>query len=420
MSDLHLSLIAFGIVVVIGVIAYNWIQEQRFRKIAQQRFRASHDDTLMQAGDKPAGPNTVARQTVNDMRIEPRVTEIPVPIPRPSPYEVEDEPVVGKRAEYSPSPSAAATAFKPSPATEPVSPSNTNAAAPSTAAVSAAAATRKPGANLPPPLDLAIDYIVRLDFAEAVPAAKLRDALGETLFAKNVIWRGHSATGQWEDVMQARDRLEFTALYGGLQLADRAGAVNAEELAFFTQYVQAMAEKLMAVAQLPERQGALDHASKLDQFCAEVDILVGVNVIAVDHETFPGTKIRALAEAAGFQATAEGSYQYLDEHGVPLYSLSNQESAPLGKEGMKELSTHGLTLLFDVPRVPHGLRAFEQMILFARQMTDSLHGNMVDDNLRPLTDEGVAKIKQQISMIYSKMDQNGIAAGSARAQRLFS
>ncbi len=379
----------------------------------------------MQTSDQPAGPNTVARQTVNDMRIEPRITEIPAPIPRPSPYEVAEEPPAEKRAQYSPSPSVAATAFKAPPAEAPPA-SDASVAAPSAAAVSAAttmsagASARKPGANLPPPLDLAIDYIVRLDLADAVPAGKLRDALGETLFAKNVIWRGHSATGQWEDALQARDRLEFTALYGGLQLADRAGAINAEELAFFTQHVQAMAEKLMAVAQLPERQGALEHASKLDQFCAEVDILVGVNVIAVDHETFPGTKIRALAEAAGFQPTAEGSYQYLDEHGVPLYSLSNQESAPLGKEDMKQLSTHGLTLLFDVPRVPHGLRAFEQMILFARQMTDSLHGNMVDDNLRPLTDDGVAKIKQQLSMIYSKMDQNGIAAGSARAQRLFS
>ncbi len=33
MSDLHLSLIAFGIIVVVGVIAYNWVQEQRLRKM---------------------------------------------------------------------------------------------------------------------------------------------------------------------------------------------------------------------------------------------------------------------------------------------------------------------------------------------------------------------------------------------------
>ena len=73
-----------------------------------------------------------------------------------------------------------------------------------------------------------------------------------------------------------------------------------------------------------------------------------------------------------------------------------------------------------MPRIPNGLRAFDQMVLFARQLTDSLRGLMVDDNLRPLTDEGIAKIKQQLSLIYGKMDKNGITAGSSRAQRLFS
>jgi FtsZ-interacting cell division protein ZipA len=60
------------------------------------------------------------------------------------------------------------------------------------------------------------------------------------------------------------------------------------------------------------------------------------------------------------------------------------------------------------------------MILVARQFADSLKGTVVDDNLKTLTDEGVAKIKQQLSAIYAKMDARGIAAGSRRSLRLFS
>ena len=176
----------------------------------------------------------------------------------------------------------------------------------------------------------------------------------------------------------------------------------------------------MAVTQMPERQIALDAAAKLDEFGAEVDILVGVNVIALEQDTFPGTKIRALAEAGGFKLAHDGTFQYFNEHGAVLYTLSNQESAPFSADDMKHLTTHGLTLLFDVPRIPNGLRSFDHMILFARQLADSLKGMLVDDNLRPLTDDGVAKIKQQISTIYAKMDKYGIPAGSARAQRLFS
>ena len=388
MSDLHISLIVFGLVVIAGVVGYNWIQEQKFRKIAQQRFQAPREDVLMQgdlqaAEAEPAkGPATLARETLDDVRIEPRMSETEPPVAEPVPEE---------------------------PAAMEVPP-----------AARGAAPQRKSEHAVPDEIDTTIDYMARLDFAEPLQAATVRTALGEASFGKRAIWCGLNASGQWEAVETARDRVEFSALYGGLQLADRAGAISSEDLNRFTDHVQQVAETLMAVAQLQERQGALENAAKLEEFCADVDILVGINIIALEQEVFAGTKIRALAEAGGFKLASDGTYHYYDDHGTGLYSLSNQESAPFSADEMKHLSTHGLTLLFDVPRVPHGLRAFDHMMLFARQLTDSLKGLMVDDNLRPLTDEGIAKIKQQLSLIYGKMDKNGITAGSPRAQRLFS
>lgn len=379
MSDLHLSLMGFGLLAIIGVVVFNWIQERKFRKIAQQRFQAPREDVLMTTPDPSIGATTLGRATLNDVRIEPKLSE-------------EDsaglEPDVEPEVEATP----------PAPA----------------------AKIRKAESEIPAPIDINIDYVVRLDFAEPVQAAALRAALGASNPGKTLIWRGLDATGQWEDVTSARDRVAFSALYGALQLADRAGALTSEEITQFSSQVQQAAETLMAVAQMPERQLALDTAAKLDEFCADVDILVGINVIALDQDTFPGTKIRALAEAGGFKLASDGTYQYQDDHGVVLYTLTNQESAPFKTQEMKYLNTHGLTLLFDVPRIPNGLRAFDHMIQFARQLSDSLKGMLVDDNLRPLTDEGIAKIKQQISMIYGKMDKHGIPAGSARAQRLFS
>ena len=386
MSDLHLSLIGFGLLVIVGVVAYNWIQEQKFRKMAQQRFQTPREDVLMTNADS-RGPATIARETLNDVRSEPRLSAAQAPTQAQA--VVEEEPI----ADVQPAPRA--------PTAPPHKPANELPAPPA-------------------PIDAAIDYVVRLDFAEAVQAEAVRVALGDAAFGKPVLWRALNATGQWEDLRTARDRLEFTTLVGALQLADRAGAVASEDLNRFTQHVQQVAEMLMAVAQFPERQSALENAAKLDQFCADVDILVGVNVVALEQDSFTGTKIRALAEAGGFKLASDGTFQYVDDRGVALYTLSNQESAPFSSDEMKHLSTHGLTLLFDVPRIPNGLRAFDQMVLFARQLTDSLRGLMVDDNLRPLTDDGIAKIKQQLSLIYGKMDKNGITAGSSRAQRLFS
>ena len=379
MSDLHLSLMIFGLLVIVGVVTYNWIQEQKFRKIAQQRFQAPREDVLMTASSEPMldvrGPRTV---TLDDVRIEPSL-----------------------RGDYVPAPNATEVLIEP-------------------AAKSTASVQRKADNAYPAPIDSVIDFVVRLDFSEPVQAAAVKTALGDATFGKARHWLALNATGQWETLGKASDRLELVTLCGALQLADRAGAVSSEDLNRFIQHVQQIGEMLSAVVQLPERLMALDTATKLDEFCAEVDILVGVNVIALEQSTFAGTKIRAMAEAAGFTLAKDGTYQYCDEHGTVLYTLSNQESAPFSGDAIKNLTTHGLTLLFDVPRIPNGLRAFEHMIQFARQLTDSLKGIMVDDNLRPLTDEGVTKIKQQLSLIYGKMDKNGITAGSPRAQRLFS
>ena len=375
MNDLHLSLMSIGLLVIIGVVVFNWIQERKFRKIAQQRFQAPRDDVLMSDPTSSIGATTIGRATLNDVRIEPKLSEdnsLPVASTQQAPPPVPAAPI------------------------------------------------RKSEHEMPAPIDANIDYVVRLDFAEPVEAATLRAVLGSENSSKTLIWCGLDATGQWDDVTRARDRVAFSALYGAMQLADRTGALTSEALNQFISQVQQAAETLMAVTQMPERQIALDAAAKLDEFGAEVDILVGVNVIALEQDTFPGTKIRALAEAGGFKLAHDGTFQYFNEHGAVLYTLSNQESAPFSADDMKHLTTHGLTLLFDVPRIPNGLRSFDHMILFARQLADSLKGMLVDDNLRPLTDDGVAKIKQQISTIYAKMDKYGIPAGSARAQRLFS
>ena len=47
-------------------------------------------------------------------------------------------------------------------------------------------------------------------------------------------------------------------------------------------------------------------------------------------------------------------------------------------------------------------------------------GVLVDDNRRPLTDEAIGKIRHQLTGILAKMDAGQIAAGGARALRLFS
>lgn len=50
MSDLQIGLLAVGVLVVALILAYNALQERRARRHAEQAFRSSHADVLMQEG----------------------------------------------------------------------------------------------------------------------------------------------------------------------------------------------------------------------------------------------------------------------------------------------------------------------------------------------------------------------------------
>ena len=89
-------------------------------------------------------------------------------------------------------------------------------------------------------------------------------------------------------------------------------------------------------------------------------------------------------------------------------------------EQIKTLTTGGVTFLLDVPRVADALREFEGMLACARNFAATLGGTLVDDNRSPLADEAIEKIRRQLAGILAKMEAGQIAAGGARALRLFS
>jgi FtsZ-interacting cell division protein ZipA len=177
---------------------------------------------------------------------------------------------------------------------------------------------------------------------------------------------------------------------------------------------------MAAIAELPEFAPALAQAGELDEFCADVDVVVGINVIARTGQVFHGTKIRALAESAGMHLRADGVFHVTDEHGATLFSLDNQEAEPFLADRIRNLTTPGITFLLDVPRVGNGLRAFDRMVAVSRGMADSLDGMLADDNRVLLNDTGLDKIRNQLRSIYAAMEHRAIPPGSPIALRLFS
>jgi FtsZ-interacting cell division protein ZipA len=87
---------------------------------------------------------------------------------------------------------------------------------------------------------------------------------------------------------------------------------------------------------------------------------------------------------------------------------------------MKNLQTHGLTFLLDVPHVKDGGHAFERMLSSARQFATTLDAALVNAQRAPISDAMVDGIRKKIHEIHEQMTLAGIPAGGVRALRLFS
>jgi hypothetical protein len=370
-SDLQLGLLGIGVIVVLAVIAYNKWQELKLRRRAEAAFASSHRDVLLRgrteagqdAATPPAGAPTGA-------------------------------PPVGERVEHTLG-DAVAESEPPHPASEPA----------------------PPAAGL----DAAVDFIIELDCARPVAASDLayhaRGLVDEAL-VKPVHWEAHDdARDAWRPVAPEG---RYRRLRAGMQLAARSGAVSEEDLVSFAGAMQEVALAIGATADTPDIDAALAQARELDRFCADVDVLIGLSVIGSESHTFPGTKIRALAESAGLAMGKDGRFHRLGEDGIEQFALANLEPMPFHPETVKTLQTRGVTALFDVPRVPPSDAAFRRFIDFAHELEQSLGGVLVDDNRKPIGQAALEAIMQQLDRIHATMDERGIPAGGPVALRLFS
>lgn len=429
MSELHWGLAGLSVIVVGGVYAYNSWQEYRHRKVAESVLRPEHDDVLLKV--QPVRP---PEDEIATERLEPvfakegpdlLASEEPdLELPEESAVYV--EPAVQPEVEVAP---AAEVAPQGAAAPEQAVPVAVVADVPEPVAV-APAAKVEPAAvkeeiavpDVPVELlDPRIEYIVAMEMIEAVPVRQILASQRETLLKVNkpVHWIGFNETTREWVPLRGEEELSVRRLRIGLQLVNRLGPLASADLVGFTAAMQALADDLTAVADMPAER-VLDQAAAIDRFCADVDLEIGLNLVSRGI-AFPGTKIRALAEAAGMVLGVGGMFTRYDDDGQPQFSLQNYENTPLTADGLRNLSTHGLTFLLDVPCVDHGERVFQQMTELAKRFADTLQGALVDDNRQPLGEAQLEHIRREfIGKPQAVMRQYGIAAGSAQSRRLFS
>lgn len=396
MNSLQISLIVLALVAVGAILIYNWLQERKYRKQWTATF-GPRDDILLKTGVK-----------TGDGRIDPIVHESADMVQTSDEREI----VAESPEEFA---SAMPDETEPVPDDEPQS-IHGNVPADAVPASPAAVATELP----PLPIDTALDFIIEIHTADAMPSSafvKLMDS--QRAEGRTVRWWGYANNfAKWIEISPWREQ-EFTEVTIAVLLADRSGAVSDRQLNELSREARALAEDFNGIASWRDVGEVLADAKELDQFCVEVDVLIGLNVVSPDGGAFSGAKIAEMAEAGNMKLNNAGVYQRFNDCGDVVYTLCNHEDTPFSAEYMNALTTHGITLLFEVPRVDNGVEMFASMATFGFQLAKTLDGKLVDDNIRSLSLAGIEKIQLQLTEIYRQMDARGIPAGSQRALRLF-
>lgn len=419
MTELQMGLIGLGVAAVFGVFGYNKWQEMRQRKVAEAVLKPHHEDVLLAKGGKTepeAVPAVQVERSEPEIRIEasePLVERVEPVFTDPTPTEVVDD--MAMAPEDTPMPEMPVIA-QPAPGVPPV------VAKPAVSQPEADDGVEVEAGNVPDALlDPRLEFVVTMELVEPVSSFQILHSQRSALHRLNkpVHWVGfNEKKREWQRLTPDAE-LELRRLRVGLQLVNRLGPVSEGDLVIFTNAMQALADELMAVADMPP-SNVLDQAAEIDRFCAAVDLEIGLNLVS-RGSAFPGTKIRALSEAAGMMLGADGLFTRYDDAGRAQFSLQNFESTPFSPDALRNLTTHGLTFLLDVPRVDHGERVFMQMTEVAKRFADTLQGALVDDNRQPLSDSQLDHIRREfIGKPQATMASFGLAAGSPQALRLFS
>ena len=363
MSDLQILLIALGAVVILGVVIYNIWQERSARKKAEKAFGTAIGDALF------------ARNVDPEDRREPTLGALP--------------------------PSDMVEAAESMPHHAPA-----QAVAPE---------------SLEAPGGPAAEISSRIDTVAVILADDpvMREQLDPLLDALQNHTTPVHVEGivdeQWHPIETA-PRRSWRELRVGLQLASRSGPVPESEIERFNQAIAEFAATANAVSQREAPAAAAARARELDNFCAEADIEVAVNVIGRAGSTFATARVKAMALDHGFSETASGELVHYAGNGPPDFVI-RRFNDPSGKPNTAYYA--GLTFALDLPQVSDPPKALDRMVELAEAFASQLGGELVDDNRRPLTGTGIANLRRSLEKIARDMEAHGIPAGSPLARRLF-
>src|SRR5262249_24054570 len=149
-----------------------------------------------------------------------------------------------------------------------------------------------------------IECVVVLNPGTPVPSAALARPRAAAL-AKPTRWFGRrGAALPWQPLDEAAGPWQQVAAC--LLLADRSGAAGRPDGSHFLGVVANAAAELPPAFAQPDAGEEASRAEELDRLCADLDVQIGLTILKNELGQTAGTRLRGVAEAAGFRLAASG------------------------------------------------------------------------------------------------------------------
>ena len=251
-----------------------------------------------------------------------------------------------------------------------------------------------------------VDAIATLRFYEPRTAGSIRDTLnqmGAERFERVDFYSGDG----WHGADVLPNSAVVSNLRARMQLASRRGPVSPDSLHEWMRSLESLAQMLSAGLSVESEATLIDRAANLDAFCVRVDALISLNL-----------KLRQDIATTFEQLTSNAN-----SHGLtgefPNY-------ARIGATGGVDFQLHAdqnagiVSLILDLPHVLRPDAVVGEMLELARTLSNSLDAEIVDDAGRPMSEEGMALLVNQVIRLNAMLQAQGMEPGSALAHRLFS
>ncbi len=223
---------------------------------------------------------------------------------------------------------------------------------------------------------------------------------------------------RWETPVAGR---RYSAFQAGVQLANRLGALNDIEYSEFVMKAQSFCDTINGTPDFPEMRDEVARARELDQFASEHDAQLGFVLRARNASWSPGY-VQQNASRLGFIAgvipgrmvVPGGSPGLAATLGLSFNSQAAMADDP-AQSALRELM-----ISLDVAQVERKEHAFARMCEAARTLAQNMDGIVTDDNGIALSNQAMEQIGAELELLYNRLDERDLSAGSPAARRLFS